>query len=342
MNNQNIKTLLNDLKNGTSHSLRYLLSDSIDDTLSEHGIKIRKFFAPLLRTIYRTQSEYKYKLVSKAPLEKNKVGNIFIVNHRQPDDMVFSALTAGVSGYFVFGNPVLASENISNGFGLWAYGLIILNRNVPSSRKACYEKMKYVLEHGENIIIFPEGYWNLADDGLCDGRHESDCHNSECWLIQDFNIGSFRLAQEIGAKIVPLVLHYDELKTMTCYAKRCEAESILPNDDVFLRKNEILEKMQSEKFYLMEKYSSYKRGELLENGIDIKKEWAELQKELIAKCDIDNVNVSYRLDLQDEKLIGKAKVASPKVTENDAFEVLDKVPLTNKNALVLVKTRNKR
>lgn len=62
------------------------------------------------------------------------------------------------------------------------------------------------------IIIFPEGYWNLDDNGQKDECHEADGHKSDYWLIQDINIGILCLAQETGCEIVPTILHYDEMK----------------------------------------------------------------------------------------------------------------------------------
>ena len=91
----------------------------------------------------------------------------------------------------------------------------------------------YVIEHGGNIIIYPEGYWNFADDGQADERHLADGHNSESWLMQDINIGILRLAKETGCEIVPTILHYDEVGKKRCYAHRGKA-SALKNVMIFL------------------------------------------------------------------------------------------------------------
>ena len=50
-----------DIKNGTSHSVDYLLKLGVNETLSRNGIKIRKVFAPFLRMIYLTQTKYSLK-----------------------------------------------------------------------------------------------------------------------------------------------------------------------------------------------------------------------------------------------------------------------------------------
>ena len=235
-----------------------------------------------------------------------------MLNHRQGDDIVIGAKAVARSAYIVFGNPYLALET-NNGLGLWAYGMILLRRDVKSSRKAAYEKMKYVIEHGGNIIIYPEGYWNLDDNGEADECHAADAHNSENWLIQDINIGVVRLAQEIGCEIVPTVLHYDEVAVKQCWVWRGKALRVSVEDDIFEKKAALLEMMRTMYWELMEKNSSYKREKLEICGMTLKEQWELLKGELVSNCDIERIG--YKLDLKDEKRIGKAKVVNAVVTK---------------------------
>ena len=103
-----LSVLLKDLKDGSSHSVDYLLSPNVLDTLSKKGIKIRKVFTPCLRFIFGLQSEYKLKVDHRNILSKNEKGRIYIVNHRQGDDIVFASKTIKDNGYFVFGNRYLS------------------------------------------------------------------------------------------------------------------------------------------------------------------------------------------------------------------------------------------
>lgn len=323
-----------DLKNKTSYSVEHLLNNDVEKTLSKYGIKIRKVFSPLLRLLYNSQSDYKLIIDSKEKLPKIDKGTIFIVNHRQSDDIVLGVNAINRSGYIVFGNPKLVFDT-PNGLGLWAYGMILLDRNDRTSREATYQKMKYVIENKGNVIIYPEGYWNLADDGLKDSKHSADDHHSDSWLIQDFNIGIFKLAKDTGAQIVTTTLHYDETNKKRCYAKRDKAFLIKSDEDVFLEKNKIKENMQTNYYNLMEKYSSYKRDDLENGGKTIKQQWEELKKELISACDIPATG--YKLDLKDEKLIGKSKVACPVETNQDAFRHLEIIDYNQNNCFLLSK-----
>lgn len=335
--NSKFNQVIEDIENNSSHALDYLLNNEVEKTLSKKGIKVRKFFAPVLRLAFSFTTNYKLKVDSREKLRPTKKGRIFVVNHRQADDMVLSAKVVAKSGYFVFGNKVLALDSMANGYGLWAYGMILLDRDNDENRNACYDKMKYVIEHGGNVIIFPEGYWNLDDDGLADKNHLADGHNSENWLIQDINLGAIRLAKETSCEIVPTVLHYDEIGKKKCYAKRGAPITVAQDDDIFEKKYQVLESMTTMYWDLMAKYSNYSRKELEKDGITLKEQWKLLKKQLIAACDIDKVG--YKLDLQNEKLIGKAKVVNGITTNEEVFKHLDDLVPSKNNAFLLSKRR---
>ena len=298
-------SIIKDLMNGTSYSVKFLLESDIPKTISRQGIKIRKLFSGVMRVIYLKQTDYKLVIEKQEKLGKAKKGRIFALNHRQADDIVLGVNAIGKSAYIVFGNPYLALET-RNGLGLWAYGMILMKRDDAYSRKAAYEKMKYVIEHGGNIIIYPEGYWNLADDGQADECHLADGHNSESWLIQDINIGILRLAKETGCEIVPTTLHYDEINGKRCYAHRGKVFRVGERDDIFAKKDELVHIMTNMYWELMEKYSQYSRVELECEGKSLRQSWEELVEQLRSACDIERIG--YRLDLSNEKRIGKAKV----------------------------------
>ena len=88
-------------------------------------------------------------------------------------------------------------------------------------------------------------------------------------------------------------------------------------------------------FYLMEKYSTYSRQFLESNGQTLKEQWEILKRQLIADCDIDRIG--YKLDLADEKLIGKAKVVKHITTNEDAFEHLNDIEVKSETAFLLSK-----
>ena len=326
--------LLNDIKNSTSHSIAYLLSDNVADCLSASGIFLRKLGAPVLRKFYKKYIRHKIITDCAAPLPKNKNGHIFAINHQQKDDIIIAMHGAGAPGYVLFGGLDIALET-GNGLGLWAYGTILIDRNSKTSRKSAYEKMKYVLQHGGNIFVYPEGYWNIADDGEMDEFHGADSHNSDSWLVQNLNMGIFRLSQETGCDIVPVILHYDDTSDTVCYTYRDDPFTVSPTDDVFERKDRFTTIMNTAYYNLIEKYSSYSRHRLEAGGLTLKQQNDLYIRQLLDETAIQHTG--YKMDMASEKRIGKARTKQHVVTAREAFAHMKNIKPTVKNAFLFRK-----
>jgi len=75
-------SIVKDLMNGTSYSVKFLLENDINKTISKSGIKVRKIFSGLMRAVYLTQTEYKLIVVKREELKRTPKGKIFALNHR--------------------------------------------------------------------------------------------------------------------------------------------------------------------------------------------------------------------------------------------------------------------
>ena len=126
-----------------------------------------------------------------------------------------------------------------------------------------------------------------------------------------------RLAKETGVPIIPTILHYDEINGKKCYSKKGLPLYVGKEDDIFQKKDLLVEIMTTMYYELMEKHSFYTRDFLRENNICLEQEWEKLKKELVAACDIPRIN--YKLDLADEKRIGKAKVLKGVVPRSEGY-----------------------
>lgn len=74
-------------------------------------------------------------------------------------------------------------------------GGVCLDTGVKEDRKIAYQRAVEVLKNGYNLMIFPEGAWNLTDNFPVLGLYG----------------GAIRMAIETGAEIVPIgVEQYDE------------------------------------------------------------------------------------------------------------------------------------
>lgn len=327
--------MIRDIKHLSSHSFKFLLSDSVEETLSKKSIKIRKFTSKHLSSLFSKTLIYKFKVESRGNLPPNSgLGRIYAFNHHQSDDAVLAVRLVDEGGYLIAASedpyPLFETESI---LAMWTLGLICVDRGRKTGRKATYDKMKFVLENGGNIIIFPEGYYNLGDDGERTERHGADGHNSDSWLFQEPSIGIFNIAQELGCEIVPSVLHYEDVKEKVCYGRLGQPIQVSRDDDIFKKKDEYVEAMQGMLFELIEKYSFFERKDLEEKIGSLKEHYLE-HSESIVSAFADRKS-GFRIDLESEKLIAKAPVMKPVTTNKEAFEHLGLLNYTVKTAFLL-------
>ena len=115
---------------------------------------------------------------------------IFIANHGFKDDILATVLAAKRHCYLMMASlPQLF--NTFDGVTAWLNGTLLANRKVAASHKTVVEKSLRILEHGTDLVLFPEGVWNKTPNEL----------------VLDLWPGIYRIAKESGKKIVPIV-HY--------------------------------------------------------------------------------------------------------------------------------------
>ena len=89
-------------------------------------------------------------------------------------------------------NKTIAKKSLSKVpiFG-WIYsiGTVLVDRNDSKSRQESYDKMKYVLNHGLDMLLYPEG-----------------TRNKTAAPLKSFYDGAFKLSIETKKPIVPVVL----------------------------------------------------------------------------------------------------------------------------------------
>lgn len=89
-------------------------------------------------------------------------------------------------------NKTIAKKSMSYVpiFGwIYSFGSVLVDRNNDASRRKSYQKMKDVLNMGLDMLIYPEGTRNNTNDPL-----------------KSFYDGAFRLAEETGKPLLPVLL----------------------------------------------------------------------------------------------------------------------------------------
>lgn len=130
---------------------------------------------------------------------KSKENYIVVCNHNSMMDVPITS--PGIPG----ANKTIAKIELSKIplFGIiYKRGSVLIDRKNENSRKESYNKMKWVLEQGMHMCIYPEGTRNKTNDPL-----------------KSFHDGAFKLSFETGKAIIPAVL--------------CGTKKMLPADKAF-------------------------------------------------------------------------------------------------------------
>jgi 1-acyl-sn-glycerol-3-phosphate acyltransferase len=111
---------------------------------------------------------------------------VVVCNHRSMMDVPITS--PGIPG----ANKTIAKSEMAKIplFGIiYKRGSVLVDRKSDASRKESYRTMRWVLESGMHMCIYPEGTRNKTDKPL-----------------KEFHDGAFRLAAESGKPIMPTVI----------------------------------------------------------------------------------------------------------------------------------------
>lgn len=285
--------------------LKYLLANDPETTLSEKGMKVRKYLNKVIIPLAKATSMGNLVIERKAEIPQDQP-IIYAATHVYKDDILNSFITINNSAYLLFANKTALLQT-SNGILLWLNGVIYVDRQDKKSREASKSKMKYVLNQGGNVLMYPEGMWNIEDN----------------ILIEQLNMGIYDVAKETKALVAPLILHVDGKK---CY-------SILESayDMTNMEKKEALidlrDRLATAKFELIEKYSNFAnqpRSEF-EQEKTLKQQWDEW---------VVNEKKRTKVFFEEEERAGLFRDHSI-VSEEEVFACLDNVEMNHNNAFLL-------
>lgn len=168
--------------------LEYLLDLQPENTLSQAGMRLRRFVNPAIRALVPLKIKTKLKVVHRAKLPGRPI--IFAATHGFREDIEYSLLTANRHAYILIGSLSQIFRSF-DGLTAWASGTILVDRTDKRSRAAAKEKMIYTLNSGTNILMFPEGAWNLSPN----------------MVMNHLFPGIYDVAKETGAYVAPIATH---------------------------------------------------------------------------------------------------------------------------------------
>lgn len=285
-----------------------LLDNDPQKVISKKAILIRKAIHPLL--LISLPLFAKSKLISPKVKIQEKRPLIFAPTHGFRDDVAHSLALAKKHAYIFFGS-LPAFFGSKDGLSSWLNGSLLVNRKNKESKKASKEKSKRAIDLGANLLIYPEGVWNKTPNKS----------------VQKLFPGVYDIARETGALVVPIATILDGKKTYGKIEQPFDITQYSREDGLAV----LREKLATAKYEIMLQYCQAKRSDF-GNEEENNEYWKKYIEDLIATAKYYDYEYENRAHF----------IEKGEMSEDEVFSVLDNVPITRHNAVVLSLTRNKK
>ena len=134
----------------------------------------------------------KVTIVGENTIDNLTESAIFVVNHTNGHDFQVAAQVIK-KHFYILADFTMKKDFIVNTLNR-LNGCVYVDRKNSESKKKSKQKLIEHIEKGRNILIFPEGTWNL--------------HPSK--LLLPLNWGAVDLSQKTGKPIIPIILLYSD------------------------------------------------------------------------------------------------------------------------------------
>lgn len=265
---------------------------------SSTKIKIRNILNPALLLASKTNIKYKIKKEGPCNIEPGRP-IIYAVNHYSAQDTPIICNSIENRGYILAGKqPLRFIDDIF----FKIYGTVFVDRKNKDDMLQSKNAMEAYLNKNENIIMFPEGTWNLTDE----------------LLMLPMKWGIIEVAQNTNAQIIPVNLDYDRDN------KLCRVSfgtAIIPDKEK--TKKEQIDNLR-DTMATISWYNIEKKEQLVRAKVDVE----ELRKEFMK-----TVEEYPKLDLGYEQSV----VFKPYPSPEEVFEPIKKLSLKKENAFMFYK-----
>lgn len=271
------------------------------------GINLRKKIHPLVNLILKIDevlSKEENVIVSNENKAKEGVPKIFACTHIGGNDIQRTFQVIKEPAYLMLGDPgILYKMPIYQ--GLKMNGVIPLETKNKIDRKIAYNRSKELLNNGGNLLIYPEGAWNVTPNEI---------------VMKTF-VGTVRLAKEVGVEIVPIAVEQYGNKFYFNIGKNYGIDKKTTKSEEELN-SELRDKLATLKWQLIELQPILKRNDISENYL------YEFQKEIVERC-----NYGYGFSLEDA--INERYHDKKVISEEEVFSFIDNLNINKNNAFLL-------
>ncbi len=187
----------------------------------EYGLRDKLY--PLLLRIIKLQKTHVLVYKNEKPNVENA---IWAVSHYCCHDFPYTSEAIGKRAWVLVGKQRL---DFASFLGFVLNGVVWVDRKSRDSKKLAAKRLIELLQRGQDIIMFPEGTWNM----------------SQSLPMMPLYWGIIDIARKSKRPIVPVVLDYDQDK---CYVKFGKELYVAPSDDKSEKISELRDSMATLKW----------------------------------------------------------------------------------------------
>ena len=149
--------------------------------------KVKQLLHPILLKMMPGRRNFPIEILDEIP--KTDGNKIYVMNHSNVHDIPIACEVIEKHSYVLIGKQSL---DIIDRLFFRLNGVVYIDRKNKGSKKRGFEKMLRVLNRGNNLLLYPEGTWNMTPSKP----------------MLPLNWGVIELAKKSGIPIVPLVTEY--------------------------------------------------------------------------------------------------------------------------------------
>ena len=197
------------------------------------GIFVHDCTYLIFKTLFKLIRKHQFYFVNKQPILKSNV--IYAVNHSCKFDIPYVCEAINRHCYVLVGKqPLYLIDRILFNFN----GVIWVDRQCKKSRKQSMKKLISIINNGGNILLFPEGTWNLTPSKPMLPLY---------WGVVD-------IARVTNRPIIPVVLEYNKNKCIISFG---QCFRVTENDDKSYKIKELRDIFASLKWNIWEKSTKF-------------------------------------------------------------------------------------
>lgn len=275
------------------------------------GIKLRKKIYPLVKLILKLDqilSSEKNIIIGDMHNSKTEGPHIYACTHIGGNDIQRTFQIINVPAYLMLGDPgILYKMPIYQ--GLKMNGVIPLETKNKKDRKIAYNRAIELLNKNGNLLIYPEGAWNVTPNQV----------------VMKIFTGTVRMAMETGADIIPIgveqygnVFYFNIGKNYTIDKNTSKTPEELTS--------ELRDKLATLKWEIMEQQPVLNRETIPDNYLQL------FQSEIVERC-----NYGYGFSLEDA--ISESFHDKNIISEEEVFAFLENMNFNLDNAYLAKQKR---